>query len=113
MISSQQPFIICVRDLTAGYPTHLHWHDADEIGYVIRGAGLFVHDDEVVPLQAGQVYITNDTRCHTAFSLHFYGSPVSSIFCLRSCKMRISIRCLQRAINLLQLVVSDLPPSCL
>jgi AraC-like DNA-binding protein len=71
MISSQQPFIICVRDLTADYPTHLHWHDAYEIGYVIRGAGLFVHDDEVVPLQAGQVYITNDTRCHTAFSLHF------------------------------------------
>lgn len=71
MISSQQPFVICIQDLTAGYPTHLHWHDAYEIGYVIRGAGLFVHDDELVPLQAGQVYITNDTRRHMAFTLHF------------------------------------------
>jgi AraC-like DNA-binding protein len=48
--------------------THLHLHDALELGWCTRGAGTFVVEDKVMRFAAGTAVVINDREFHIARS---------------------------------------------
>ncbi len=48
--------------------THLHYHNALEIGYCLSGTGIFIVDDKVIPFSAGDVSIIFQNELHIAKS---------------------------------------------
>src|SRR5258708_21498495 len=82
MIASQQPFKINTNPVYATRPWPMHWHDAFEINYVLKGAGIFVIVKQEVSFQPNQLHILNGVFRPFLFSpentlilnLHFHPS---------------------------------------
>ncbi len=68
MIASQQPFRINTNPVYATRPWPMHWHDAFEINYVLKGAGIFVIENQEFSFQPNQVHIINGVCRHMLFA---------------------------------------------
>jgi AraC-like DNA-binding protein/mannose-6-phosphate isomerase-like protein (cupin superfamily) len=82
MITSQQPFKININPVYATRPWPMHWHDAFEINYVLKGTGLFVIENQEFSFQPNQVHVINGVSRHMLyaredgliFNVHFHPS---------------------------------------
>lgn len=82
MITSQQPFKINSNPVYANRPWPMHWHDAFEINYVLKGTGIFVIENQEFPFQPNQVHVINGVSRHMLyaredgliFNVHFHPS---------------------------------------
>src|SRR5258705_6981379 len=68
MIASQQPFKINTNPVYATRPWPMHWPDAFEINYVLKGAGIFVIENEEIFFQPDERPITHVVCRHMLFS---------------------------------------------
>lgn len=70
LLTAPYPFVIGIDDCHTWRHDPLHWHEAFEIGFVLRGAGVLVVEDFSFPFQAGQIHIINGTDRHMAYATH-------------------------------------------
>lgn len=68
MVQERRPFDIMTIDIFAHQPSPLHWHDAVEIGYVVRGQGLLVLKDQEYPLLPDTTYVIGPAEQHMGYA---------------------------------------------
>ena len=68
MVQERRPFDIMTVDIFAHQPSPLHWHDAVEIGYVVRGQGLLVLQDQEHPLKPDTTYVIGSAEQHMGYA---------------------------------------------
>jgi len=61
--------------------THLHWHNALEIGYCHQGAGIFIVESKVMPFSKGDVIIITWNETHLAQSRKNTSSQWTWLYC--------------------------------
>jgi len=54
--------------------TYLHTHNALELGYCLEGAGVYAVEEKVLPFEAGDVSVIDETEVHLARSAAATGS---------------------------------------
>jgi AraC-like DNA-binding protein len=47
----------------------LHWHDSYELGWIMRGRGVYVVGDQIHPFEPGQVYVVNTLEPHMNYPI--------------------------------------------
>ncbi len=68
VVQERRTFDIMTVDLFTRQPSPLHWHDAVEIGYVVRGQGLLILKDQEYPLKPDTTYVIGSAEQHRRYA---------------------------------------------
>jgi AraC-like DNA-binding protein len=85
MIAAMQPFKINISPVYVDRPWPMHWHDAYEVNYVLRGSGIFVIENQEIPFHRHHVHVINGISRHMLyaqedsliFNVHFHPALLS------------------------------------